>query len=116
MDLILQGVSRIPSAPPQNNGRSASQSVQGKFKRMTSDTLNLNFLTPEVLRPEMQAFASGFVIPLLTGGVALLILMIGATIYSILTPYKEIAQIRDGNSAAAVSYGGVIVGLAIPLA
>ncbi|HVZ30094.1 MAG TPA: DUF350 domain-containing protein, partial [Asticcacaulis sp.] len=58
----------------------------------------------------------GFATALLHGGIALLLLMIGATIYSILTPYKEIQQIRDGNSAAAVSYGGVIIGLAIPLA
>ncbi len=81
-----------------------------------TDSLNLNFLTPEVLRPEMQAFAGGFATALLHGGIALLLLMIGSTIYSILTPYKEIQQIREGNSAAAVSYGGVIVGLAIPLA
>jgi putative membrane protein len=81
-----------------------------------TDTLNLNFLTPEVLRPELQAFAGGFATALLHGGIALLLLMIGATIYSILTPYKEIQQIRDGNSAAAVSYGGVIIGMAIPLA
>ena len=83
---------------------------------MVTNTLNLNFLTPETLRPEVQAFADGFVTTLLHGGVALLMLMIGATIYSILTPYKEIRQIRDGNSAAAVGYGGVIIGLAIPLA
>lgn len=96
-------------------GQPAQESAQGTYKRMT-DTLNLNFLTPEVLRPEMQAFAGGFATALLHGGIALLLLMIGATIYSILTPYKEIQQIRDGNSAAAVSYGGVIIGLAIPLA
>ena len=83
---------------------------------MTTNPLNLNFLTPEVLRPEMQAFGSGFVITLLHAGVTLLLLLIGATIYSLLTPYKEIAQIREGNSAAAVAFGGVIIGLAIPLA
>ncbi|MBW8733800.1 MAG: DUF350 domain-containing protein [Asticcacaulis sp.] len=83
---------------------------------MVTNSLNLNFLTPETLRPEVQAFADGFVTTLLHGGVALLMLMIGATVYSILTPYKEIRQIRDGNSAAAVGYGGVIIGLAIPLA
>jgi len=33
-----------------------------------------------------------------------------------LTPHKEITLIRDGNTAAAVSLGGVLVGLAIPLA
>ena len=83
---------------------------------MTPDSFNLNFLSPEVLRPEIQAFASGFPITLLHAGVTLLMLLIGATIYSLLTPYKEIAQIREGNSAAAVAFGGVIIGLAIPLA
>ena len=70
----------------------------------------------DALRPEMQAFGSGFVITLMHAGVTLLLLLIGATIYSLLTPYKEIKQIREGNSAAAVGYGGVIIGLAIPLA
>ncbi len=83
---------------------------------MTPDSFNLNFLSPDVLRPEIQAFAYGFLNTLEYAGATLLLLFIGAFIYSILTPYKEIAQIRDGNSAAAVSYGGVIVGLAIPLA
>ncbi|MDV6332365.1 DUF350 domain-containing protein [Asticcacaulis sp. 201] len=83
---------------------------------MTPDSFNLNFLSPDVLRPEMQAFATGFPITLLHAGVTLLMLLIGATIYSLLTPYKEINQIRDGNSAAAVAFGGVIIGLALPLA
>jgi putative membrane protein len=83
---------------------------------MTPDSFNLNFLSPEVLRPEIQAFASGFPITLLHAGVTLAMLLIGATVYSLLTPYKEIHQIREGNSAAAVAFGGVIIGLAIPLA
>ncbi len=83
---------------------------------MMPDNFNLNFLSPDVLRPEIQAFASGFPITLLHAGVTLLMLLIGATIYSLLTPYKEIHQIREGNSAAAVAFGGVIIGLAIPLA
>jgi putative membrane protein len=83
---------------------------------MTPDNFNLNFLSPDVLRPEIQAFASGFPITLLHAGVTLLMLLIGATVYSLLTPYKEIHQIREGNSAAAVAFGGVIIGLAIPLA
>ena len=83
---------------------------------MTPENFNLNFLSPDVLRPEIQAFASGFPITLLHAGVTLLMLLIGATIYSLLTPYKEIHQIREGNSAAAVAFGGVIIGLAIPLA
>lgn len=38
------------------------------------------------------------------------------TAYALLTPHKEIQHIREGNAAAAVSFGGVMVGLAIPLA
>ncbi len=80
---------------------------------MTPDSFNLNF---DVLRPEIQAFANGFLVTLEHAAATLFMLFIGAFVYSVLTPYKEINQIRDGNSAAAVSYGGVIVGLAIPLA
>ena len=83
---------------------------------MTPDSFNLNFLSPDVLRPEIQAFAVGIVVTLEHAAATLIMLFIGAFIYAILTPYKEIQQIRDGNSAAAVSYGGVIIGLAIPLA
>ena len=66
--------------------------------------------------PEIQAFATGFPLTLLHAGVTLLILVLGTAIYALLTPHKEIALIREGNSAAALSLGGVMVGLAIPLA
>lgn len=66
--------------------------------------------------PEIQAFATGFPLTLLHAGVTLLILILGAAIYALLTPHREITLIRDGNSAAAVSFGGVMVGLSIPLA
>ena len=66
--------------------------------------------------PELQAFATGFPILLAHVGVTLLMLMAGAVLYAVLTPWKEISLIRNGNSAAAVAFGGVLVGLAIPLA
>ena len=44
------------------------------------------------------------------------ILFAAAALYVMLTPHKEITLIRDGNTAAAVSLGGVLIGLAIPLA
>jgi putative membrane protein len=66
--------------------------------------------------PEVQAFATGFPVTLLHAGVTLLMLVLGSTLYAFLTPHKEIALIREGNSAAALSLGGVFVGLAIPLA
>ena len=66
--------------------------------------------------PEVQAFATGFPIPLLHAGVTLIMLILGTTLYALMTPHKEITLIREGNSAAALSLGGVMVGLAVPLA
>ena len=66
--------------------------------------------------PEIQAFATGFPITLMHFVVTLAILFVAAAIYVALTPHREITLIRDGNAAAAVSLGGVLVGLAIPLA
>ncbi len=37
-------------------------------------------------------------------------------VYIKITPYDDIKLIRDGNTAAAVSLSGAIVGLALPLA
>jgi putative membrane protein len=68
------------------------------------------------MSPEVQAFATGFPTALLQAGISVLLLVAGSTIYALLTPYKEIQQIREGNAAAAVSYGGVMLGLAAPLA
>lgn len=72
---------------------------------------------PEQLQsPEIQAFATGFPLTLLHAGVTTLILFVGAALYILMTPHREIALIREGNAAAAVSLGGVLVGLALPLA
>jgi putative membrane protein len=66
--------------------------------------------------PEIQAFATGFPLFLAHVAVTVLILTAAAAVYILLTPHKEIALIRAGNSAAAVSLGGVLLGLAMPLA
>ena len=66
--------------------------------------------------PEIQAFAAGFPIALLHILAAVAILIAGSAAYILLTPHKEITLIREGNAAAAVSLGGVMLGLAIPLA
>jgi putative membrane protein len=71
---------------------------------------------PDITSPEIQAFMTGFPTTLAHAGVTLVTLFLGATLYALLTPYKEISQIRDGNSAAAVAFAGVVIGLAIPLA
>ena len=66
--------------------------------------------------PEVQAFATGFPTTVAHLGVTLGLLVVGAVIYALLTPWKEIALIREGNAAASVAFAGVLVGLAIPLA
>lgn len=66
--------------------------------------------------PEVQAFATGFPTTVAHLGVTLGLLVLGAVIYALLTPWKEIALIREGNAAASVAFAGVLVGLAIPLA
>ena len=65
---------------------------------------------------EVQAFASGFPITLLHAGMSFGLLILGCALFLILSRFKVIARISEGNSAAAVSFGGVILGLAIPLA
>jgi putative membrane protein len=69
-----------------------------------------------IASPEIQAFAAGFPVFLAHTGVTVLILLAAAALYVLLTPHKEITLIREGNEAAAVSLGGVLIGLAIPLA
>jgi putative membrane protein len=66
--------------------------------------------------PEIAAWAVGFPLTLLHTAVTLVILVVGGAVYALVTPHREIQLIRDGNAAAALSYGGVLVCLAIPLA
>ena len=79
--------------------------------RMTAPDVNTVLESAEV-----QAFASGFPTTLAHLGVTLALLAAGATLYVLLTPWKEIALVRQGNTAAALALGGVLVGLAAPLA
>jgi putative membrane protein len=65
---------------------------------------------------EVQAFADGFPTTLLHAAVTLALLIVGCALYVFLSRGKVIGRISEGNSAAAVSFGGVIMGLAIPLA
>jgi putative membrane protein len=66
--------------------------------------------------PEIQAFATGFPLFLLHVTITVVILTAAAALYILLTPHKEIALIREGNTAAAVSLAGVLLGLSLPLA
>ncbi|CAN5365367.1 DUF350 domain-containing protein [soil metagenome] len=73
-------------------------------------------LTRMLSSPEIQAFASGFPVMMLHLLVTFGLLVAGAAVYALLTPWKEVSLIRDGNAAAAVAFAGVLLGLAIPLA
>ena len=73
-------------------------------------------LTQVLESPEVQAFATGFPTTVAHLAVTLGLLGAGAVIYALLTPWKEIALIREGNAAASVAFAGVLVGLAVPLA
>ncbi len=49
-------------------------------------------------------------------GIAVAAVLAFVTIYVTMTPHKEFRLIRQGNSAAAISLGGAILGYTIPLA
>lgn len=63
----------------------------------------------------LSAFVAGFPDFILQLGVALGLFVASLIIYVIMTPHKELALIRAGNPSAALAFGGVVVGLAIPL-
>jgi putative membrane protein len=44
------------------------------------------------------------------------LMLVFVVVYLWITPYREIAMIREGNRAAAISFAGVLVGFALPLA
>jgi putative membrane protein len=66
--------------------------------------------------PEIVAFASGFPVALAHTAIALAFLAVGCAAHAYLSPYKEIERIGEGNPAAAISFAGVMTGLALPLA
>ena len=64
----------------------------------------------------IQSFLAGIPFLLSHFGVTVLMLVIGVFIYMWITSHDERALIREGNTAAAISLAGAILGLAIPLA
>ncbi|WP_324806616.1 DUF350 domain-containing protein [Sphingomonas sp. LY29] len=49
-------------------------------------------------------------------GAAILLAVAFITLYVMITPHRELALIRDGNSAAATQLVGTFLGFAIPVA
>ncbi|MEM7766706.1 MAG: DUF350 domain-containing protein [Pseudomonadota bacterium] len=64
---------------------------------------------------EIQTFIQGFPDFLLFTGVAAVMLVIAIAIYVKLTPWRELALVKDQNGAAGLALAGAIVGLAIPI-
>jgi putative membrane protein len=67
------------------------------------------------MRQVFDSFA-GFDDFLVYLAVALVLLGLFIAIYIRVTPYREIALIREGNMAAAYSLSGALIGFVIPLA
>lgn len=63
----------------------------------------------------LQAFVSGFPTFALHGGITVAILLIGLTVYSLLTPYRELRLVRENNAAAGIGFAGSVLSLVIPL-
>jgi putative membrane protein len=57
----------------------------------------------------LVAFASFF-------ATAVVLLLAFLAIYIRVTPYNELTLIREGNTAAAISLGGTVIGFALPIA
>ena len=66
--------------------------------------------------PVFQSFLNGLPTLLLHFSVTIAMLALGVCIYQWITPWREMDLIRSGNMAAATSFSGAIVGLALPLA
>ena len=57
----------------------------------------------------LPAFATFFL-------TAVALVTVFLTLYVFVTPYSELALIRAGNEAAAISLGGALIGFALPIA
>jgi len=47
---------------------------------------------------------------------AMVLLAVFAALYMFVTPYSEVKLIREGNTAAAISLAGALLGYALPIA
>jgi len=63
----------------------------------------------------VNAFVAGFPDFIIQLGAAIVLFIVSLVIYVLMTPHKELALIRAGNPSASLAFGGVVVGLAIPL-
>ena len=68
------------------------------------------------MEPALNSFLAGFPVFISHFALTVLLLFVGVVVYHWITPHHEMKLIREGNSTAAISLGGMIVGLGLPLA
>ena len=64
----------------------------------------------------VQSLLAGFPILITHFLTTLLVFIAASLIYILITPHQEFKLIKDGNKSAALSIGGALLGLSIPLA
>ena len=64
----------------------------------------------------VEALISGFPFLIIHFFLTIVLLFCGINLYIFVTPIKEITLIKSGNIAAAISFSGALLGIAIPLA
>jgi putative membrane protein len=70
----------------------------------------------QAMGPVLDSLYAGLPYMVLHVAVTVGVLVAGVTVYIWVTPFREIHLIREGNTAAAISFMGAVLGLAIPLA
>lgn len=63
----------------------------------------------------INAFVAGFPNFFIQLTAAIALFVSALVLYVLMTPHKELDLIRAGNPSASLAFGGVVVGLAIPL-
>lgn len=64
----------------------------------------------------LQSLLAGFPFLITHFLLTVAIWLVGVSLYAWSTPYPELKLIRQNNAAAAISLGGAMIGLAVPLA
>jgi putative membrane protein len=64
----------------------------------------------------MYGYISGLPAFLAYFGTGIVLLLVFAAVYSLVTPQKELTLVRAGNASAATAYLGALVGFSFPLA
>lgn len=65
--------------------------------------------------PVLQSLMSGLPTLVVQFAAAAAVYIAGIAVYTRLTPYHELDLVRNGNVAAAVTLGGALIGLALPV-